>query len=202
MKYKILIFLTVLLLAFQASALTLQVQDTQAKQGAKVIVPINAAGATDLGAIDLKVSYDPKVLKFSGAETGKLSTNGMVESSSNADGTATLSFADTAGISSDGEVLKVSFDVIGAPGSSSDVSLEARAYGLDLKDMPAEVTKGTVSVTADNTADTKAIEETPAHPSGNNSMMWILIIGGVLLLLGGGAILLLVIGIAAKKKKK
>ena len=202
MKYKILIFLTVLLLAFQASALTLQVQDTQAKQGAKVIVPINAAGATDLGAIDLKVSYDPKVLKFSGAETGKLSTNGMVESSSNADGTATLSFADTAGISSDGEVLKVSFDVIGAPGSSSDVSLEARAYGLDLKDMPAEVTKGTVSVTADNTADTKAIEETPAPPSGNNSMMWILIIGGVLLLLGGGAILLLVIGIAAKKKKK
>ena len=202
MKQKIFVFLAVLLLAFQAGALTLQVQDTQAKQGAKVVVSINAAGATDLGAIDLKVSYDPKVLKFSGAETGKLSTNGMVESSSKTDGTATLSFVDTKGISSDGEVLKVSFDVIGAPGSSTDVSLEARAYGLDLKDMPAEVTKGTVSVTADNTADTKAIEETPAPPSGNNSMMWILIIGGVLLLLGGGAILLLVIGIAAKKKKK
>ena len=202
MKHNIFVFLAVLLLAFQASALTLQVQDTQAIQGAKAIVSINAAGATDLGAIDLKVSYDPKVLKFSGVETGKLSTNGMVESSSKTDGTATLSFVDTKGISSDGEVLKVSFDVIGAPGSSSDVSLEARAYGLDLKDMPAEVTKGTVSVIADSTADTKATEETPAPPSGNNNMMWILIIGGVLILLGGGAILLLVIAVAAKKKKK
>jgi hypothetical protein len=196
MKHKIYIFLAVLLLAFQAGALTLQVQDTEAKQGAKAIVSINAEGATDLGAIDLKVSYDPKVLKFSGAETGKLSTNGMVESSSRTDGTATLSFADAKGISSDGEVLKISFDVIGGPGSSTDVSLEARAYGLDLKDMPAETRKGIVAV----------LEEgeplTPVEPSGGNNMMWIVIIGGVLLLLGGGAILLLVIAVAAKKKKK
>jgi hypothetical protein len=202
MKQKIFVFLAVMLLAFQASALTLQVQDTTAKQGAKAIVSINAVGATELGAIDLKVSYDPKVLKFSGAETGMLSTNGMVESSSQADGTATLSFADTKGISSDGEVLKMSFDVIGAPGSSTDVSLEARAYGIDLKDMPAEVKTGTVSVTADSTADTQAKGEDPVPPSGNNNMMWILIIGGVLLLLGGGAVLLLVIALAAKKKKK
>jgi hypothetical protein len=194
MKQKIFVFLAVIMLAFQAGALTLQVQDTEAKQGAKVIVSINAAGATDLGAIDLKVSYDPKVLKFSGAETGRLSTNGMVESSSKTEGTATLSFADTKGISSDGEVIKVSFDVIGAPGSSTEVSLEARAYGADLKDMPAEVKKGTVSVTAESSGDTQVKD-------GNN-MMWILIIGAVLLLVGGGAVLLLFIALAAKKKKK
>ena len=200
MKNMMILFLAVVLLASQAFAFTLQVQDTEVKPGTKAKVSINAAGATDLGAMDLKMTYDPKVLKFSGAETGKLSTNGIVESSSHADGTATLSFADTQGISSDGEVIKVSFDVVGSPGSSAEVSLEARAYGLDLKDMQVELKKGTVSVTEAAKEPEEPAEE--AAQGGNNNMVWILIIGAVLVLLGLGAVLLIVGVLAAKKKKK
>lgn len=198
MKNRMIVFLAVVLLAAQAFAFTLQVQDTQTSQGTKAKVSINAAGATDLGAMDLKMTYDPKVLKFSGAETGKISSNGIVESGSNADGTATLSFADSQGISTDGTVLVVTFDVIGGPGSSTDVSLEARAYGLDLKDMPVELKKGTVKVTE----ATEPTEPAPESPQGGNNMIWILIIGVVLVLLGLGAVLLIVGVLAAKKKKK
>lgn len=114
--------------------------------GAKATIPVTVSGASNLGAMDLTITYDPAILKFSKAELGDLSTNGLVEGNEAQPGVAKISFADTKGISGDGTLLKVTFDVVGSKGASTTLNAGAKAYGLDLKDIPATIQGGTITV--------------------------------------------------------
>jgi hypothetical protein len=129
-----------------AAGVIVKINPVQAGAGTSVTIPVLVSGASSLGAMDLTMTYDPTVLKFSKVETGDLSTNGLAEGKELQPGTAKVSFADTNGISSDGTLLKVTFDVIGTSGASTNLGLSGRAYGLDLKDMPTTAQGATISV--------------------------------------------------------
>ena len=129
-----------------AAGVSIKIDDMSVEQGSKSMIPISVAGASKLGAADIKMEYDPTVLKFADAELGEISTNGIIESNEVSPGTVLLSFADTKGITGDGTLIELNFEVIGAAGSSTKIELEGRAYGIDLKDISAETTGGTITV--------------------------------------------------------
>lgn len=129
-----------------AAAVIVTIPSSSVGAGAKATIPVTVSGASNLGAMDLTITYDPAILKFSKAELGELSTNGLVEGNEALPGVAKISFADTKGISGDGTLLKVTFDVVGVKGASTTLNAGAKAYGLDLKDIPATTQGGTITV--------------------------------------------------------
>jgi len=140
--------LIILVLAAHVSAaeITIKIDDMSVEQGSKSMIPVSVAGASKLGAADIKMEYDSTVLKFVDVELGEISTNGIIESNEVDSGIVLLSFADTKGISSDGTLIELNFEVTGAVGSSTKIEIEGRAYGIDLKDMPVKTDGGIVTV--------------------------------------------------------
>ena len=147
---KISILLLILAMAFLISTATAGVIVTvnagTAGEGKTATIPVTVNGASNLGAMDLVLTYDPTVLKFTSVELGDLSTNGIVEGKEVQSGMAKISFADTKGISGDGNILKVTFDVTGKKGSTTNLGVSAQAYGLDLKDIPTTAQGGAIAV--------------------------------------------------------
>jgi len=129
-----------------AAGVSIKIDDMSVEQGSKSMIPVSVAGASKLGAMDIKMEYDPTVLKFVDAELGEISTNGIIESNEVSPGTVPLSFADTKGISGDGTLIELNFEVTGAVGSSTKIEIKARAYGIDLKDISVETKGGTITV--------------------------------------------------------
>lgn len=149
MKNTIIIGILIMLLfvaQVNAAEVLIKVNDLSVEQGSKSMIPVSVSGASKLGAMDIKITYDSKVLKFSGAELGEVSTNGIIDSNGVDSGTVLLSFADTKGISEDGTLIKLNFEVVGAVGSSTKIGLEGRAYGIDLKDIALKTSGGTITV--------------------------------------------------------
>lgn len=149
MKNTIIIgILIMLVLAVQVNAaeITIKIDDMSVEQGSKSMIPVSVAGASKLGAADIKIEYDSTVIKFVDVELGEISTNGIIESNEVDSGIVLLSFADTKGISSDGTLIELNFEGTGAVGSSTKIEIEGRAYGIDLKDMPVKTDGGIVTV--------------------------------------------------------
>lgn len=131
-----------------AAGITVSAGPAQVPAGAATAVPVTVSGAPNLGAMDLVVTYDPSVLSFSGASGGSLSTNGLVEANEVTRGTVRISFVDSQGINGSGEIVSLTFSVVGSSGSSSALGLEAQGYGLDLKDIPTTAQGGIVTVSS------------------------------------------------------
>lgn len=144
------IITTILLLALIGQALaapvSVSVVDSKGAKGDKVKVPINVAGATNLGAMGIVLNYDPSVLKGMGADAGALASNALVESNELNPGTMRISFADSKGISGDGAILDASFEVVGDTGASTQISLEATGYDINLLDVQIKTSPGTFNV--------------------------------------------------------
>jgi hypothetical protein len=143
--YIVILAMILLISTATAAGVVVTVNSATAGTGTSATLPVSVSGASNLGAMDVVITYDPAVLKFSKAELGDLSTNGIVEANELQAGTTKISFADTKGISGDGTILKLTFDVIGAKGTTTNIGVSAQAYGLDLKDIPTTAKGGTVT---------------------------------------------------------
>lgn len=130
-----------------AASVMVNIPSSSVGAGGKATIPVMVTGASNLGAMDITITYDPAILKFSNADLGDLSTNGLVEGNEIQPGTVKISFADTKGISGDGNLIKITFDVVGANGASTNLGASAQAYGLDLKDIPVVSQGGIITVT-------------------------------------------------------
>ena len=190
MKYITILF-TVMLLSSYVSASTLEAKDATATEGSQATLSLYINGVSNLGAMDIKVQYDPHVLQFKEASLGDVSSNGLIESKNSGSGVAMISFADTKGISSDGELVKLSFDVTGKAGSSTQISLDARAYGTDLKDMPIDVKAGSVQIVSGAAPTTSLPESTQS--GGDNTILY---------LIAGALVLIIIVVLIMKSKKK
>ena len=130
-----------------AAGIVVKIDGQTVGAGGKAVIPVKVTGASNLGGVDLTVTYDPAVLKFTKAAQGALSTNGMIESNETHQGTVLMGLVDSQGITGDGNLVDLSFDVIGAQGSSSQINVIVRgAYGLDLKDVANQGIGGTITV--------------------------------------------------------
>ena len=147
MKIILAIGIALMALGVSAAAMTVSVENTNAGAGSKAVIPVKVGGATNLGAMDLVVTYDPAVLAFSSADLGDLSTNGMIESNGAIPGTVKIGFVDTAGVNGDGMLVKVTFNVIGKDGATSPVNIQVSgAWNLNLVDIQTTTSGGTFTV--------------------------------------------------------
>lgn len=153
-KIKMLVVVLFLMLAFAftfvgeavAATTTVSVADSSGANGDMVKVPINVVDASDLGTMGVSLTYDSSVLKGIEADSGALATNSLVESNEIETGKMLISFADTSGISGDGTILEVTFEVLGDSGASTQIAIEAVGYDVDLLDVPLETAPGTFRV--------------------------------------------------------
>jgi len=134
-----------------ATTTVVSVADSSGANGDRVKVPINVVGASNLGAMGISLTYDSSVLRGIEADSGALATNSLVESNEIEAGKMLISFADTSGISGDGTILEVTFEVLGDSGASTQIAIEAEGYDVDLLDVPLETAPGTFRVVEDGT---------------------------------------------------
>ncbi|WP_340818859.1 cohesin domain-containing protein [Methanolobus sp. WCC4] len=147
---KILVLIGLLFLTSFASAstVTVSVSDVSGGSGATVEVPIDLTDATDIGSMDIRMSYDGDVLQAMGVDTGELGGNAYIESNTASDGVVFIALADASGISGTGTVAVVSFEVLGDTGSTSSLALEdVSVHDIERVEVITTTEDGTFSVT-------------------------------------------------------
>lgn len=148
-KILVLLILALFLpLAFAATSVT--VSDASAAKGSTVKVPINVAGASKIGSMDIVLSYDSSVLRAVKVEKGDLTARSLFESDVAASGRVLIVLADSSGFSGDGSVAVASFEVIGEAGRSGAITLSTvKATGAEtLLDVQLSKRDGTFTVSA------------------------------------------------------
>jgi hypothetical protein len=96
---------------------------TRANQ--EVDIPITLAGATNLGALELVLTYDPAILEAKSAERGALlGSNALVEYYANPSGRLAVTLVSQDGVTGDGPVVNARFLVKGQAGQKSALRLE------------------------------------------------------------------------------
>jgi len=95
--------------------------------GSIVQIPLTLRGLKEkIGNMDITLSYDPSVLDAKEVIKGSLTTKALFDYNI-LDGTIKISLADEEGFSGDGSIAHVKFNVIGAEGSSSPLTIVAIA---------------------------------------------------------------------------
>lgn len=131
-----------------AEGVEVSIQDLSVATGSSLILPISLQNAEELSEANLEISYDPSVLKFTRIELGGISQNGIIEATETKPGTIEVNVADNSGISQDGELMKLSFSVTGAEGTTSPISITSRGFqNLDKNDVPTMTNGGKITVT-------------------------------------------------------
>jgi hypothetical protein len=146
-SFIIILALLLLMTPVSAAVMNLQTDGKTVNPGSRVVIPVKVSGASDLGALDLMVMYNPSVLKYVRTEKGSLSPNAMIEANQSHPGLVLISIVDSGGISGSGSICQLSFDVTGNSGSSSYMALAVQgAYTTDLRDVVTNTTSDMVTV--------------------------------------------------------
>ena len=152
-KDVLLFFLAIALIIFPAvgaEGVEVSVQDLSVATGSSMVLPVSLQNAEELYEANLEISYDPSVLKFTRIELGGISQNGIIEATETTPGIIIITLADTSGISQDGELMKLSFSVTGAEGTTSPISITSKGFqNLDKNDVPAMTNGGKITVTGE-----------------------------------------------------
>lgn len=139
-------------LAFaQDDVTTLTVEDATGKPDATTEVNVSVSNGGGIGALDLALRYDPTVARFANAEAGPSADNALLETNEIEPGLLLAALADSDGLSGDGPLLVVTFNIAGSEGDQTTIAIEAaRAYHYEmLTDIPLNTTPGQLSIVAE-----------------------------------------------------
>jgi hypothetical protein len=134
----------------QASSLTLSLPTAEAKAGGTVDIPIHATGATGIGALQLDLVYDNKLLSPDAVSKGVLlGSNALLQSETKTPGRVMLALATLEGFKGDGVIINVRFKVTGQAGQTSPLKLEnALAWeGATHQDVMIKSDAGQIKIT-------------------------------------------------------
>jgi hypothetical protein len=111
-----------------AASVTLRAPTVEGTAGGTVDVPIQAVGASGLGALHVEVAYDPAVLKAEAVTRGALAgANALIEANVDKPGRVVIGVVAPDAINGDSVVANVRFQVTGSAGQSSALRLEQGA---------------------------------------------------------------------------
>jgi hypothetical protein len=114
-----------------------------------VDVPIDMSGAEDIGRLNLSLGYDPAVLRLNDVDPGTFTGGSTVEFNPETS-SVDIGIADEAGISGDGSLATLNFDVIGYPGDWSPLTIAGTAYNVStFNETPTETENGNFTVTGE-----------------------------------------------------
>ena len=134
--------------------LVVQVGDASGPKGSFVKVPIDVAGAAQIGSMDMALAYDPSVLRAVWVGKGNLTANALLQGNANPMGKILIAMADPGGITGNGSIAMVEFEVLGEAGSRSALALT----GLDASGVDA------MAVPLANRTGMFTVAETPPTP--------------------------------------
>ena len=79
-KVLCMLMLVFALLPALAAGTTVSIKDASADAGASIDIPIEITGASNVGSMDLELTYDPKVLNATQVKAGTLTSGAMLQS--------------------------------------------------------------------------------------------------------------------------
>ena len=176
------LLLSCVAIAEAQSVLTVRVSDVTARPGATVQVSIKVAGAANVGGLHVELSYDASILQAVEVKPGALAEGAMLESNLSSPGQVVIGLIDSGGMSGDGVLAEVVFQVTGQEGDSSPLDL-GNLTGYDATSLDALAVDG---VDGTLRVKVKVGEPPPPPPPTRRPMTWLyLLLAG--LVLGAGA---------------
>jgi YVTN family beta-propeller protein len=110
-----------------------------------VDVPVNAASVSGLASVLLTIGYDPAALRFVSVRTGLLTPGWALLPNASNPGEIRVALASASGLAAgSGSLLYVAFDVIGSPGTTSNLTLSS--VSLNDGAIVPDVTNGTFRI--------------------------------------------------------
>jgi len=111
-------------------------------------VSIDARNASNLGSLELTLTYDPNVIKAISVEKGSLAPNASLEYSVDKPGKIWLGMVDAGGINGSGTLATVNLDVTGSGDASSALNFEkvAANRSTNLMEVITQDTPGNVKI--------------------------------------------------------
>lgn len=158
-----------ILLCESASALTVKAGDATGAQGSTVKLAVILDDASNVGSIDLVLTYDQNVVKAIGVDRGRLASNAYLESNTGIPGQVRIAMADSSGIRGSGDLVLISFLLTGGPGSRSPVTVQqSDMRSVDLAEISVSRSNGSI-----------AINEGPAVTKAGHAISAIMIFFGI-----------------------
>lgn len=118
-----LVLLALLAGAALAATVTVSAPTVEAQAGNPVNVPIQMSGANGLGAVHLELTFDPAVLTAQEVTKGALAgNNALMESNIKEPGRVVIGIVSLDGITGDGTLASVNFNVVGDAGINSSLA--------------------------------------------------------------------------------
>lgn len=113
-----------------AASLTIGIEAAEAEAGGQIDVPITADVPDAVGAVQLELTFDPDVLNATEVIKGALiAGNSLLEFNTDVEGTVAIAIASLDDIVGDGELVIVSFEVVGSDGDTTEIGVaDARAW--------------------------------------------------------------------------
>ena len=129
----LLIIMAVMFVGPALAATDVVVNDASGDYGTTVDVPINVSGTSNIGAMDISLTYNPAVISPTGVADGVLiSTTDLIANHTGTSGIVNISVASEYGITGTGSIAVIQFSVVGSDGATSPLTLStADAYDLD-----------------------------------------------------------------------
>ena len=113
------------------------------KPDKEVDVAVNLQNASNVGSLQIGISYDASVLQVMQVEAEELGENALIESNTDNPGVIVIGIVDSSGINGSGSVVSISFTVLEKDGSSYLTIENATAHDVNtLVDLPTTLTQG------------------------------------------------------------
>jgi hypothetical protein len=123
----------------------LSMENGQGSAGQTVQLPIRILNAENIGNMDISLSFDSSVLSASSLTTGAITSDSLFVHNID-DGIINISLVDDAGISGNGSIAVITFDVIGLEGDASSLVLSVDANDVNGAEVDMEIMNALFSV--------------------------------------------------------
>ena len=147
--YTFVCILLILICCSLTQAATITIPDTEKESGKTIKIPITIENADNIGGMNITISYENTVLTAQSVEKGTLTTNALLEYDLDTEGEIKIIWVSTEGITGDGSLAIISFDVIGNTDDTSTINVtNIEAADIDtLTDIIIPVQNGVFTVT-------------------------------------------------------
>jgi len=120
-------------------------ENSQGSAGQTVQLPIRIVNADNIGNMDISLVYDPSVLSATSLTTGAITSNSLFVHNID-QGRVNISLVDDNGISGNGSIATITFDVIGDKGEVTSLILSADANDENSDDVDVELMNAMFSI--------------------------------------------------------
>jgi len=130
-----------------ANALTIKIPDKTGYVGKTITILVNIEGATDVGSVELTIVYNSSLLDVKKVEKGSL-LKGLITYNASEKGVIAINLIDSNGINGDGEIAKITFDILSTTAVNTTLLLQnVKAYDVNTYTvLPVDTINGILNI--------------------------------------------------------